>query len=73
MLLENYLSPENETSFFKGIPMFYRNSDEIRNLLMTKLFNVKYRGPSNVNYQRPQSHCIKEHATSFAIYKKGTY
>jgi hypothetical protein len=36
MLLNEYLSPENERSVFKGIPMSLRMCDEVQNLMMTR-------------------------------------
>jgi len=76
-LLAKYLSPENESSTFKGIPISLRYSDEVRNLMMTRKFSVKYRGTSkhcgNETYIRPQSHCHKEYADTFAIYPYSNY
>ena len=68
MLLEKYLSPKNEASIYKGIPIECRNDDAIRNLMITKCFSIKYRGTSNENYIRSPYHCIKEHAKTFSIY-----
>jgi len=79
MILERYLSPENETSTFKGIPIWLRQSDEVRNLMMTRKFSVKYRGTSKYcnngteNYIRPQSYCHKAYADTFAIYPYSNY
>ena len=79
-LLAKYLSPENETSVFKGIPIALRHSDEVRNLMMTRKFSVKYRGKAKFLtpgkpflYRRPQSHCHKEYADTFAIYPYSNY
>ena len=79
-LLAKYLSPENETSVFKGIPIALRHSDEVRNLMMTRKFSVKYRGTSKFLtpgkpflYRRPQSYCHKEYADTFAIYPYSNY
>ena len=78
-LLAKYLSPENESSTFKGIPISLRYSDEVRNLMMTRKFSVKYRGTSKFcnmgteNYIRPQSYCHKEYADTFAIYPYSNY
>jgi hypothetical protein len=73
-LLAKYLSPEKEASVFKGIPIALRHSDEVRNLMMTRKFTAKYRGKSkywgHLTYIRPQSHCHKEFADTFAIYPK---
>ncbi len=68
MILIKYISPENESSVFKGIPIALRNSDEVRNLMITRKFSIKYRGKSKFNYKRPQSHCHKEFADTFTIY-----
>ena len=76
-LLAKYLSPENESSTFKGIPISMRHSDEVRNLMMTRKFSVKYRGTSKHcgkdTYIRPQSYCHKDHADTFAIYPYSNY
>ena len=78
-LLAKYISPENESSTFKGIPISMRHSDEVRNLMMTRKFSVKYRGTSKFsnmgteNYIRPQSYCHKEYADTFAIYPYSNY
>ena len=76
-LLAKYISPENESSTFKGIPIWLRHSDEVRNLMMTRKFSVKYRGTSKPcgkdSYFRPQSHCHKQWADTFAIYPYSNY
>jgi hypothetical protein len=72
-LLAKYISPENESSTFKGIPISLRYSDEVRNLMMTRQFSVKYRGKSTLNYVRNQSYCLKDHAETFAIYPYSNY
>jgi hypothetical protein len=76
-LLAKYLSPENESSVFKGIPIALRHSDEVRNIMMTRDFSVKYRGTSKYcgkdSYIRPQSYCLKDHADTFAIYPYSNY
>ena len=76
-LLAKYLSPENESSVFKGIPISMRDSDEVRNLMMTRKFTVKYRGTSKYcgkdSYIRPQSYCHKDYADTFAIYPYSNY
>jgi hypothetical protein len=72
-LLAKYISPENESSTFKGIPISLRYSDEVRNLMMTRMFSVKYRGKSKLNYVRDQSYCLKDHAETFAIYPYSNY
>jgi len=73
MLLDKYLSPDNENSVFKGIPISLRQSDEVRNIMMTRDFSVKYRGKSKNGYVRNQSYCLKDHAETFAIYPYSNY
>ena len=87
MNLERYISPDNESSVFKGIPIALRHSDEVRNIMMTRDFTVKYRGKSrwvarfaSLNdipygdfYVRPQSYCHKDMAETFAIYPYSNY
>ena len=70
MNLIPYLSPENETSVFKGIPRSHRFHPTIRALMITGLFRIKYRGASKGNYKRPQAHCHSLYSDSFAIYKR---
>jgi len=71
-LLAQYRSPTNEASVFKGIPI------ELLHFVRTTLhekglkYRTRYRGPSNPMYRRPQAHCIKAHATTFALYFEGT-
>ncbi len=78
-LLAKYLSPKTDYSVFKGIPIALRHSDEVRNIMMTRKFSVKYRGTSKVGawgteiYKRPQSYCHKEYADTFAIYPYSNY
>jgi hypothetical protein len=73
MTLEKYISPKLEESVFKGIPISLRDSDEVRNLMMTRKFSVKYRGKSKVGYTRPQAYCLKDYADTFAIYPYSNY
>jgi len=71
--LNNYKSPTNESSLFKGIPISERQNPIVRELMKTRLFSVKYRGVSKPNYSRPQSNTIKEFADTFAIYPYSGY
>ena len=77
MNLERYISPENESSVFKGIPISMRHTYSIRNLMMTRKFSVKYRGTSKHcgkdSYIRPQSYCHSKQADTFAIYPYSNY
>ena len=66
--LFDYESPKNEQSLYKSIPINYRWNPTIREIMMTGIFRIKYRGTCKYNYKRPQSHTIKEFADTFAIY-----
>jgi len=77
ILFEQYLSPANEHSVFKGIPIEMRDTAEVRNIMMTGNYKVRYRGPRRKNARGVCSHsgqltCLKEDATSFAIYPKSS-
>jgi hypothetical protein len=61
----DFASPVTENSLAKGLPMKY--IDDVKQYWPGK-FRYKYRGPSTSEYNRPQSHTVKEFATSFAIY-----
>ena len=67
MMLEDYVSPEHEQSYFKGIPIEHRYHQEVRSLLMTGEFKVRYRGPRSDSFALT---CLKEDAKTFAIYRK---
>ncbi len=71
--LNNYKSPKNESSLFKGIPIEERQNPKVRELMKTRFFSVKYRGKSKPNYQRDQSYIHKEFADTFAIYPYSGY
>ena len=72
--LTQYMSPEYETSFYKGIPMKYL--ELTRKILKANGYNckIRYRGPRNkgidarVRFNR-QSSCLKQNATSFTVYR----
>ena len=65
LITNEFASPETENSLAKSIPMKY--IDDVKKFWPGK-FRYKYRGPSTTEYIRPQSHTVKEYATSFAIY-----
>ena len=73
MKLSDYQSPIHESSCFKGIPIMYRYHPKIRKILKSRLFSIKYRGKSKPGYERPQNHCHKSGADSFAIYPYSAY
>ena len=72
--LTQYKSPFGETSFYKGIPMQYL--ELTRKILKSNGYTckIRYRGPRNkgidarVRFNR-QSSCLKQNATSFAVYR----
>ena len=64
---------KGEQSLYKGIPIVYRYHPIVRELMKTRLFSVRYRGCSKKGYNRPQEHCHKEGADTFAIYPYSNY
>ena len=60
-----YISPSNETSVFKNIPISMRDSDFIKGLLRSAPYRIRYRGP---RYDANAQTCLKKDAVSFAIY-----
>mgnify|MGYP003318024253 FL=1 len=71
--LNDFKSPKNESSLFKGIPISERQNPIVRELMKTRLFSVRYRVVSKPNYNRSQWNCIKEFADTFAIYPYSGY
>ena len=67
MALSDYLSPSNEESISKNIPMKYLDIIKSR---YPGVFRYRYRGPSNPNYNRPQSYCLMDQATTFTVYER---
>ncbi len=65
--LNDYLSPSNEVSISKNIPMKYLDMIKLN---FPGVFRYRYRGPSNPTYNRPQSYCLMDQATSFAVYER---
>jgi hypothetical protein len=66
--LKQYESPKFETSFYKGIPIEYK--ELVRKVLKSKgykNFRFYLRGPRT---HGTQSHCAAQDAISFAIYKR---
>ena len=71
--LKQYVSPEYETSFYKGIPMEYL--DITRKILKSKGYTckIRYRGPRNKgndtrHWFLRKSNCLKSNATTFTVY-----
>ena len=71
--LKQYVSPEYEASFFKGIPIEYL--DITRKILKSKGYTckIRYRGPRNKGIDtrskfNRQSSCLKRNATTFTVY-----
>ena len=65
-ILENYQSPVDECSEFKGIPIEF--AKEALALLPTENRRIRYRGPSTPTHRRNQSYCLQSAATSIAVY-----
>lgn len=71
--IEDYANDSGEASTYKGIPIKFRDHPDVLNTIKDKNLRVKYRGPSTPDYKRPQSHTIRDKATSFALYKKDIF
>lgn len=76
MKMIDYVSPKNETSLFKGIPIL-EYTKETRNYIRSLAkpgaeLRFLFRGPRPPKYGRSphtrQSYCIKEDAKTFAVY-----
>jgi|TARA_B100001094_G_C18071039_1_gene740019 hypothetical protein len=69
IFIKRYKSPYKEQSIFKSIPIKYLDTFK---LLFGKGYLIKYRGTSklDIGYIRPQEHCHKEYADTFAVYRK---
>jgi len=72
-LLSAHASPEGEASIAKGIPMQHRAL--FRHLYRAFPVKIYYRGPRRKNSRgvcsyQGQLNCLKEHATSFAVYAR---
>ena len=62
-----YRSPYSESSLWKGIPIEFLPT--FKQLFGTG-YLIKYRGTSKDYYSRPQAHCHKQYADTFAVYRK---
>lgn len=67
--LEKYRSPSTETSMYKGVPMRYLEAVQSIAAFDGVKIRVRYRGPRKGN-GGTQSNCLKEYATSFAVYRR---
>jgi len=73
LYLIDYLNDNpNEVAMYKGIPMRFRYNPQIRTLMKTGKFRIRYRGCSKpqYGYVRSQYNCLAEYADTFAIYPK---
>ena len=56
---------------FANIPIHYRDSYVVDDFLKSRPCRVRYRGKSIPgDYDRDQSYCLKEYATSFTVYDR---
>ena len=67
MIKYNYISPANEASIAKGIPVSFI---ELFKKQWPGKYRYRYRGPSTSEYVRSPYHCLAKYATSFAIYER---
>ena len=72
--LKNYISPESETSFYKGIPVAFRA--RVRAILKSKGYKgseirFEYRGTRGTNiYGNCEPSCRLRNANTFAVYRR---
>ena len=71
--LTQYMSPEYETSFYKGIPIEFL--ELTRKILKSHgyICKIRYRGPRNKSIDTRhwflrKSNCLKSNATTFTVY-----
>ena len=66
-VIKNNLSPMNEGSIAKGLPIDMLYDFKIH---FKGKFRIRYRGKSSIRdrYFRDPRHCIQRYATSFSIY-----
>tara|TARA_Y100000389_G_scaffold162009_1_gene164637 strand:+ start:1121 stop:1441 length:321 start_codon:yes stop_codon:yes gene_type:complete len=66
-VIKNHLSPSNEYSIAKGLPIDMLYDFKIH---FKGKFRIRYRGGSDYRerYFRDPNHCIQRYAKSFAIY-----
>ena len=67
MIKYNYISPANEASIAKGIPVSFI---ELFKKQWPGKYRYRYRGPSTTEYDRNSMYCLAKYATSFAIYER---
>ena len=70
MNITDYISPHHEYSLFKGIPISERYSDEVKSLMQSGRYRIKYRGKSKLGWRRPRNYTTKQYADTFAIYRR---
>jgi hypothetical protein len=69
-----YISPLNEASVVKGVPMSLRDHPAVKEFERNG-GKVRYRGPrmraGRTNWYSAKSTCLKKDATTFAVYPYG--
>jgi len=70
-LVDNFVSPYNESSIVKGVPIALLEAvkAELKEIYPFKSFRIKYRGPRQ-SVGSDSKTCWKRYATSAAIYEK---
>ena len=70
MDLVRYSSPQNEESFFKGIPMseYTKENMKIFAKVLALPVKVRFRGP---RHDPMRLTCLKKDASTFSVYKRG--
>ena len=75
----DYASPFNEESLYKGIPIEYRDMPKMKRFMKTNKLRARYRGPRRKAFCKwsgkvettllGRQDCIKADATHFSLYK----
>lgn len=66
-ILNDYVSPTNETSLYKDIPIVYRYHPDVIAFMKSGKYRIKYRGP---RHDWGAKTCLLKNAKRFAIYER---
>ena len=66
-ILNDYVSPTNENSLYKDIPIAYRYHPDVIAFMKSGKYRIKYRGP---RHDWGAKTCLLKDAKRFAIYER---
>ena len=66
-ILNKYVSPTNENSLYKDIPIVYRYHPDVVAFMKSGKYRIKYRGP---RHDWGAKTCLLKDAKRFAIYER---